>query len=78
MSILDENNFNKLIKRNKFFFNNENFKREHNIKITRNDELNIILINEIIEEPNINVNLEKLKSIDSILSSASSYNLAFA
>ena len=66
MSILDENNFNKLIKRNKFFFNNENFKREHNIKITRNDELNIILINEIIEEPNINVNLEKLKSIDSM------------
>ncbi len=66
MSILDENNFDKVIKQNKFFFNNENFKREHNIKITRNDELNIILINETIEESNINVNLEKLKSIDSM------------
>lgn len=66
MSILDENNFDKLIKQNKFFFNNENFKREHNIKITRNDELNIILINETIEESNINVNLDKLKSIDSM------------
>lgn len=66
MSILEENNFDKLIKQNKFFFNNENFKREHNIKITRNDELNIILINETIEKSNINVNLEKLKSIDSM------------
>lgn len=66
MSILDENNFDKLIKQNKFFFNNENFVKEHNIKITRNDELNIILINEIIEDSDINADSKNFKFLDSM------------
>ena len=43
MSILDENNFDKLITENTFTIDDENYKDEHIIKIKRDDELNIIL-----------------------------------
>ena len=48
MSILDENNFDKLIAKNTFIITDENYKDEYSIKIRRDDELNIILNQEII------------------------------
>ena len=48
MSILDENNFDKLITENTFTIDDENYKDEHIIKIKRDDELNIILNKETV------------------------------
>lgn len=47
MSILDENNFDKLITENSFTINDEKYKDEHSIKIRRDNELNIILNQEV-------------------------------
>ncbi|WP_152057658.1 hypothetical protein [Aliarcobacter butzleri] len=46
MSILDENNFEKLITENTFTINDEKYKDEHSIKIRRDNELNILLNHE--------------------------------
>ena len=48
MSILNENNFDKLITENTFTIDDENYKDEHIIKIKRDDELNIILNQEAV------------------------------
>ncbi len=46
MSILDENNFEKLITENTFTINDQKYKDEHIIKIRRDNELNILLNHE--------------------------------
>jgi len=50
MSILDENNFEKLITENTFTINDEKYKDEHIIKIRRDNELNILLNHEAVTQ----------------------------
>lgn len=50
MSILDENNFDKLISENTFTIDDEKYKVEHSIKIKRDDELNIVLNKESVSQ----------------------------